>query len=58
MIGYDNLMREGRDAFIAHQFKNEPLRNPYNKGTRRAFWWSRGVERARNKVAELMEIGR
>lgn len=58
MVRCDTLMREGRDALIAHQFRDAPLANPYTKGTKRAFWWSRGVERARTKVSELMEIGR
>ncbi|TCM21503.1 hypothetical protein EDF56_101167 [Novosphingobium sp. PhB165] len=57
MIGIEQLMREGRDALIAHRFRGEPLSNPYSRGTKRGFWWSRGVERATRKVSELMEIG-
>ncbi|MEW9855911.1 hypothetical protein [Novosphingobium sp. M1R2S20] len=57
MIRCSLLIREGRDAFIAHQFAGQPLTSPYNKGTKSAFWWSRGVELARRKVGELMEIG-
>ena len=57
MIQIDDIIREGRDALLAHQFRGEALDSPYRKGTRRYFWWSRGVERARIKVSELMEIG-
>ncbi len=58
MIGIDRLMGEGRDAFIAHHFHGQPLESAYRKGTKRFFWWSRGVQRTRSKVSEMMEIGR
>lgn len=58
MIRCDILMREGRDALIANHFRGEPIVSPYGKGTKSHFWWSRGVERARDKISELMEIGR
>lgn len=57
MIGIDKLMGEGRRALIAHQYRNEPLASPYNRGTKRHYYWSRGVVLARAKVAELNEIG-
>jgi len=57
MIRCNKIIGEGRDAFIAHKFAGQELVNPYNRGTKGCFYWSRGVELARLKVAELMRIG-
>lgn len=57
MIRCNKLIGEGRDAFIGHKFAGLDLVNPYNKGTKSHFWWSRGVELARLKVGELLRIG-
>jgi len=57
MIHCNKIIGEGRNAFIAHKFAGAELVNPYNKGTKGHFYWSRGVELARLKVAELLRIG-
>jgi hypothetical protein len=57
MIRINKIIGEGRDAFIAHRFSGQELVNPYPRGRKGHFYWSRGVELARIKVGELLRIG-
>lgn len=57
MIRSQEIIREGRDAIISARFHGEATANPYRKGTKRAFWWEWGADRARRAADALWEIG-
>lgn len=58
MIRSAEIVREGRDAVVAENFRNgRPATNPYSRASKRHVFWQQDAEMARTAADRLLQIG-